>query len=91
MAVEDELELSMATCGLCSCSCCMHAQKTKHLENSSCYIWLPEVCTSMVVPVAIAHTCLELRPTMLLVGEKEHQVSDAQGRETREAIVGSRE
>lgn len=69
----------------------MHTQKTKHLENSSCYIWLPAVCTSMVVPVAVAHTRLELRPTMLLVGEKEHWVLDVQGWGIGKAIVGSRE
>lgn len=33
-----------------ACPCCMYTQKTKHLENSSFYIWLPAVCTSMVAP-----------------------------------------
>lgn len=81
----------MATCGLHSCSCCMHTQKTKHLENSSCYIWLPAVCTSMVVPVVTAHTHLGLRPTMLVVGEKKHQVLGAQGQGIREAVCGKQE
>lgn len=67
----------------------MHAQRTKHLENSSCYIWLPAVWTSMAVPVAVAHPCLELRAAVLLVGEKEQQASDVQEWEIREAIVGS--
>lgn len=45
----------------------------------------------MVVPVVTAHTRLELRPTMLVVGEKEHQVLGTQGQGIREAVCGKQE